>query len=110
MAEHCNNFSISISKNLQETIPLTRNDYAQYLKTPSKSIFSIKPIKPEEICEIIKTMKNSKSIVPIAFSQRFLFLIKKSISTPLSTIINNSFANRTFQSMQDSKGSGYFQK
>ena len=61
MAEHFNNFFTSIPKNLQETIPLARKDYAQYLKTPSKSNFSIKPIKPERICDIIKTMKNSKS-------------------------------------------------
>ena len=61
MAEHFNNFFTSIRKNLQESIPLARKDYAQYLKTPSKSNFSIKPIKPEGICDIIKTMKNSKS-------------------------------------------------
>ena len=41
-----------MGKSLQETIPL-RKDYAQYLKTPNKSNFSIKPIKPEEICDII---------------------------------------------------------
>ena len=61
MAEHFNNFFTSIGKNLQETIPTTRKDYAQQLKTPNKSIFSIKPIKPEEICDIIKTLKNSQS-------------------------------------------------
>ena len=61
MAEHFNNFFTSIGKNLQETIPPTRKDYAQYLNTPNKSNFSIKPIKPEEICDIIKTLKNSKS-------------------------------------------------
>ena len=65
MAEHFNNFFTSICKNLQETIPLARKDYAQYLKTPSKSNFSIKPIKPEGISAIIKTMKNSKSTGPI---------------------------------------------
>ena len=39
MAEHFNNFFTSIGKNLQETIPRTRKDYVQYLKTPAKVIF-----------------------------------------------------------------------
>ena len=53
MAEHFNNFFTFIGKNLQKTVPPTRKDYAQYQKTPSKSNFSIKPIKPGEICDII---------------------------------------------------------
>ena len=53
MAEHLNNFFTSIGKNLQETIHLTIKDYAKYLKTPSKSNFSIKPIKLKEICDIM---------------------------------------------------------
>ena len=96
MAEHFNNFFISIGKNLQETIPPTRKDYAQYLSTPNKSNFSIKPIKPEEICDIIKTLKNSKSTGPNSIPTKILKIIKKSIATPLSTLINNPFANGTF--------------
>ena len=53
MAEHLNNFFTSIGKNLQETIHLTIKDYVKYLKTPSKSNFSIKPIKLKEICDIM---------------------------------------------------------
>ena len=53
MAEHFNNFFTFIGKNLQKTVPPTRKDYAQYQKTPNKSNFSIKPIKPGEICHII---------------------------------------------------------
>ena len=77
MAEHFNNFFISIGKNLQETIPPTRKDYAQYLKTPSKSNFSIKPIKLEEICDIFKTLKNSKSTSPNSIPTKILKIIKK---------------------------------
>ena len=90
MAEHFNNCFTSIGRNLQETIPPTRKDYAQYLKTPNK------PIKPDEICDIIKTLKNSKSTGPNSITTKILRIIKKSISTPLSTPINNPFANRTF--------------
>ena len=60
-----------------------RKDYKQYLKTPSKSNFSIKPIKSEEICHIIKTVKNSKSTGPNSTPTKILKIIKKSISTPL---------------------------
>ena len=41
MAEHFNNFFTSIGKNLQEKIAPTRNDYAQYLKTPNKRHWKI---------------------------------------------------------------------
>ena len=56
MAEHVNNFYTSIGKNIQEIISPTRKDYAQYLKTRSKSNFSFKLIKPEEICDIVNTL------------------------------------------------------
>ena len=91
-----NNFFTSIGINLQETIPPTRKDYEQYLRTPSKNNFSIKPIKPKEICEIIKAMKNSKSTSPNSIPTKILNITKKSISTPLSTLINYPFANGTF--------------
>ena len=71
IAEHFNNFFTSIGENIQEIISPARKDYAQYLKTPNKSNFSIKTIKPEEICDI-KTLKIVKLQVPIAFLQRFL--------------------------------------
>ena len=77
MAEHFNNFFTSICKNLQETIPLARKDYAQYLKTTSKSNFSIKPNKPEGICGIVKTMKNSKSTGPNRILTKILKIIQK---------------------------------
>ena len=99
MAEHFNNFFTSIGKNLQETIPPIRKGYAQYLKTPIKSNFSIKPIKPEEICDIVKTLKNNKSTGLNSIPTKILKIIKKSISSPLSTLINNSFANGTFRNI-----------
>ena len=99
MAEHLNSFFTSISKNLQETISWTRKDNAQYPKTPNKSNFLIKPINPEEICDIIKTLKNSKSTGPSSIPTKILKIIKKSISTPLSVLINNSFPNGTFPNL-----------
>ena len=96
MAEHFNNFFTSIGKNLQEINPLTMKDYPQYLKTPSKSNFSIKPIKSEEICDIIKTLKKSKTAGPNSTPTKILNIIKVSVSTPLSTLINNSFGNGPF--------------
>ena len=87
MAEHFNNFFTSICKNLQETIPLARKDYAQYLKTPSKSNFSIKPIKPEGISGIIKTMKNSKSTGPNRIPTKILKIIQK---TDLNSSVNTN--------------------
>ena len=111
MAENFNNFFTFIGKNLQEIIPLTRKDYAQYLSTPNKSNFSIKPIKAEEIYGIIKTSKNSKSTGPKSIPTKILKIIKKSISAPLSTLINNPSGLQNFSKrMQNSKSSARFQK
>ena len=96
MVKHFYLIFTSVGKNLHETIPPTRKDYAQYLKTPNKINFLIKPIKPQEICDIIKTLKNSKSTGPNSIPTKILKIIKKSISVPLSTIINNSVVNGPF--------------
>ena len=91
-----NNFFTSTGINLQETIPPTRKDYEQYLRTPSKNNFSIKPIKPKEIYKIIKAMKDSKSTSPNSIPTKILKITKKLISIPVSTLINYPFANGTF--------------
>ena len=39
LAKHFNNFFTFMGKNLQETIPPARKDYAQYLKIPAQVIF-----------------------------------------------------------------------
>ena len=74
-------------------------------KNPNKNNFSTKPIKPEEICDIIKTLKNSKSTSPNSIPAKILKIIKNSISIPLSTLINKSFENGTFPNVCNSKGS-----
>ena len=98
MAEHFNNFFTSTG-NLKETIPSTRKDYTQYLKIPSKINFSIKAIKPKEICDTIETLKNSKSTGHNSIPTKIFKIIKKLISTALSTLINKSFANGTFSNV-----------
>ena len=44
----------------------------------------------------IKTLKNSKNSAPNSISTKVLKIIKKSISAPLSRLINKSFSNGTF--------------
>ena len=78
--------------------------FIQKKKNPNKN-FSTKPIKPEEICDIIKTLKNSKSTSPNSIPAKILKIIKNSISIPLSTLINKSFENGTFPNVCNSKGS-----
>ena len=47
----------------------------------------MKPIKPEEIYDTIKTLKNSKSSGPNNIPTKILKIIKKLISTPFSTLL-----------------------
>ena len=73
MTENFNNFFTFIGKNHQKTIPLTRKDYAQ---KPKQKNYSIKPAKPEEICDIIKALKIVKVQAPITILHKFLRQLK----------------------------------
>ena len=79
MTEQFYNFYTLTCQNLQETHSCDN-------KTLTKTIFTIKPPNPEEKCDIIKTLKSSKSTDPNSIPTKILRVIKKSI--PLSELIN----------------------
>ena len=57
------------------------------------------PTTPKEISELIKTLKNSKSLGPNSISTNILKEIHEAISIPLSTLINKSFTTGAFPNM-----------
>ena len=60
MAESFNNFFTSIGAKPQSNIPPTRRRYFDYLKHPNSETFFISPTTPDEIKNIIKSLKSSK--------------------------------------------------
>ena len=96
MAENFNNFFTSIGKKLQNNIPPTRRHYFDYLKHPNLKTFFISPTTPDEIKNIISSIKSSKYVGPNSTPTKILHLIKDKISMPLSELINKSFATGCF--------------
>ena len=96
MAESFNNFFTSIGAKLQSNIPPTRRHYFDYLKHPNPETFFISPTTPDEIENIIKSLKSSKCVGPNSIPTKMLHLIKDKISIPLSELINKSFSAGCF--------------
>ena len=96
IAENFNNFFTSIRTKLQNNIPPTRRQYFDYLKHPNPKTFFISPTTPDEIKNIINSIKISKCVAPNSIPTKILHLIKDKISIPLSELINKSFATGCF--------------
>ena len=96
IAENFNNFFTSIGTKLQNNIPPTRRQYFDYLKHPNPKTFFISPTTPDEIKNIINSIKSSKCVGPNSIPTKILHLIKDKISIPLSELINKSFATGCF--------------
>ena len=76
MAESFNNFFTSIRVKLQSNISFTRRHYFDYLKHPNPKTFFISPTTPDEIKNIIKSLKSSKCVGPNCIPTKILHLIK----------------------------------
>ena len=56
IAEHFNDYFISISKELQKHKPPTKRNFSDYLKNPSTESFFPTPAIPKEISDLIQTL------------------------------------------------------
>ena len=64
MAENFNEFFTSVGVNLQKKIPPTKRHFSDYLQNPNNESFFLFHTTPEEVYDIIKTLKSSKSVGP----------------------------------------------
>ena len=99
MAEHFNIFFTSVGKKIQNNIPPTRNNFINYLKIRNPINFILSSTTPEEITDIIQTLKLNKSTGPNSLSIKVLKSIKGIISVPLYESINKSFTSGVFPGM-----------
>jgi len=68
-----------------------KKQFQAYLKNPNSKTFMINPTTPAEVEKAISEIDTSKSTGPNSIPNQLLQSIKKSISLPLSIIINKSF-------------------
>ena len=99
ISEHFNNFFTSIGQDLQKNIVPTKKHFSDYLNAPNTDTFYISPTTPKEISDLIKTLKNSKTLGPNSIPTNILKEIHETISIPLSTLINKSFTTGVFPNM-----------
>ena len=99
ISEHFNKFFTSIDQDLQKNIAPIKKHFSDYLKAPNTDTFYISSTTPQEISDLIKTLKNSKSLGPNSISTNILKEIHETISINLSTPINKSFITGVFPKM-----------
>ena len=73
--------------------------FLDYLKVPNKDKFYTPPTTPKEISDLIKTLKNSKSLGPNSITTNIFKEFHETISVPLSTLINKLFTTGVFLNM-----------
>ena len=72
MTECFNNFFTSIGRNLQKQIPPTRKHFTDYLANRTFENFLCAPTTPDEVRNIIKTLKTCKSVGPFSIPTKIL--------------------------------------
>ena len=72
IAENVFHFFTSIGKKLQKKIYPTNRDYSCYLKSSNPNTFFTSPTSPEEVRNVIKDLKTSKSTGPNNLPQKII--------------------------------------
>ena len=96
IAKHFNDYFTSICKKLQKHIRSTKRKFSDNLKNPNAEVFFMTPTTPEEISDLIQTLRSNKSTGPNSIPTSILKEIKNETSIPFLAIINNFFKNRIF--------------
>ena len=92
-------FYLKIGQDRQKNIAPTKKHFSDYLKAPNTDTFYISSTTPQEISDLIKTLKNSKSLGPNRIPTDILKEIHETTSIPLSTLMNKSFTTGVFPNM-----------
>ena len=83
-------FTTTAQKIESKTVPTNKN-YTDYLTNPSEKTFFLRPTTPDETEDIIKTLSVGRLHGPNSIPTKLLKQFSKSISIPLSNLINLSF-------------------
>ena len=87
-------FAAYLKKSKKKLIPPNK-DFSDYLKDPANNTFYMSPTNVKEVEQKLKTLKTNKAVGPNSI-QRKILKTSKSLSKPLSELINLSFAQGKF--------------
>ena len=84
-------FFTTIAKNIESNIVHTLKNYTDCLTNPSEKTLFLTPTLPDEVEDIIRTLNLRKSVGPNNIPTTLLKKYPKTISIPISKLINQSF-------------------
>ena len=99
IANTMNTFFVTKVKKLQEKLPDKTGDPTRYLRNAMKNRqcnFKFKPVGPDEVRKIVKSLKNSKSTGLDNIDTRTIKLVIEEILPALTHVINLSLTNQEF--------------
>ena len=86
-----NSFFTTIAQKIENRIPQTNNHFSDYLQNPNENSFFLTPTTPDEVANVIRRLSSRKALGPNSIPYKILITFHKTISTPLSNLINMSF-------------------
>ena len=93
IANQFNKFFINVADDVRKTVPSAPKSHKEYLKAPNSQSIFLYSCTPKEIEDIIDL---AKVCGPYSIPIKFLKILGKQISIPLSDLINSSLTTGTF--------------
>ena len=104
------NVFVDTATKINEKIPRTEKSPLDYLSSRNLNAFFISAVSPNEVENIIGSLKSGKAVGPYGIPIFFLKLLSQYISLPLSDIINSSFVNGIFPDLLKLASHTFIQK
>ena len=96
IANSLNMFFCNKPKEIEKKLIPPKTDFSDYLKDPANNTFYISPTNAREVEQKLKTLKTNKAVRPNSIPTKILKTYSKTLSKPLSELINLSFAMGKF--------------
>ena len=94
-----NNFFTSVAVKINKNIVKSKKTHLSYLGHENSNTIFLSPTLPEDIEDLISSMKTNKASGPNSIPTKILKLFKKEFSKPLSDMINLSFNQGIFPNL-----------
>ena len=88
IANSLNMFFCNIPKEIEKKLIPPNKDFSDYLKHPANNTFYISPSNATEVEQKLKALKTNKAVGPNSIPTKILKTYSKSLSKPLSELIN----------------------
>ena len=99
MAESLNDFFVNIGASVEAKIPQSKKHFSSYLVNPNNKSIFVNPCTEYELRMIIGSLKSSKACGPNSISTNLLIEFSDLLINPLVSIINMSFKEGIFPSL-----------